>query len=412
MYDITTIRQDFPILSRTIRGVPLVYLDNAATTQKPRMVIEALVDVYNTYNSNVHRGIHTLSMEATDAYETARRKIADFINAPNPENIIFVRGTTEAINLVAQSWGMSNINRGDRIVATEMEHHSNIVPWQHVASVREAELRFAALDRNYCLDMDDFQELLSERTKLVTATHVSNVLGTILPVHEIVERAHEVGAFVMIDGAQSVPHMPVDVQEMDCDFFAFSGHKMAGPTGIGVLYVKTQILEQMEPFLRGGEMVLEVTFEDAKWNDLPMKFEAGTPNYADAIALGAAVDYLNQIGMGDIRRHEMDLTAYALQRFGEIEEATTYGPNEVEIRGGVVSFYLGDVHPHDIGQVLDQAGVAIRAGHHCAMPLVRTRLMVPATARASFYLYNTKEEIDVLIDGLKQAVRFFGHAGN
>jgi cysteine desulfurase/selenocysteine lyase len=410
MYDIAKVRDNFPILRRQVNGKPLVYLDNAATSQKPRSVIQALVDYYEGYNANVHRGVHTLSVEATDAYEVARQKVAAFINAPRPENIIFVRNTTEAINLVAHTWAAENIRHGDRIVATEMEHHSNLVPWQHVAATNGAELKLMKVDDGHRLDLSDLDDLLTPRTRLVTLTQMSNVLGTITPVKEIVDAAHRVGALVLVDAAQSVPHMPVDVQELGCDFMAFSGHKMAGPMGIGVLYARDEILEEMEPFMRGGEMVLEVTYETATWADLPMKFEAGTPNVGDAIALGAACDYLTELGMENVRQHEIELTRYALERFKEMEDIITFGPTDLSVRGGVVSFYMSDIHPHDIGQVLDQAGIAIRTGHHCAMPLVRSKLNVPATARASFYLYNTEAEVDALIDGLNQTMRYFGDA--
>ena len=375
-------------------------------------MIQALSDYYERYNANVHRGAHTLAIEATDAYEEARAKVARFINAPSPENIVFVRNTTEAINLVAHTWAVANVGAGDRIVVTEMEHHSNLVPWQHVARVGGAELKLMAMTSGYELDTSDLDELLTPATKLVALTHMSNVLGTITPVAEVVAAAHRVGALALIDAAQSVPHMPVDVQALDCDFMAFSGHKMLGPTGIGVLYAKADVLEEMDPFLRGGEMVLEVTYEDATWNQVPLKFEAGTPNIGDAIALGAAVDYLSALGMDDVREHEVALTRYAMERFAELEEVTTFGPSDLSVRGGVVSFYMSEIHPHDIGQVLDQVGVAIRAGHHCAMPLVRSRLNVPATARASFYLYNTEAEVDALIDGLNQVLRYFGDAAS
>ena len=412
MYDVAKIRKDFPILDRQVNGVPLVYLDNAATSQKPRAVIQALSDYYERYNANVHRGAHTLAIEATDAYEEARAKVARFINAPSPANIVFVRNTTEAINLVAHTWAVANVGAGDRIVVTEMEHHSNLVPWQHVARVGGAELKLMAMTSGYELDTSDLDELLTPATKLVALTHMSNVLGTITPVAEVVAAAHRVGALALVDAAQSVPHLPVDVQALDCDFMAFSGHKMLGPTGIGVLYAKEEVLEQMDPFLRGGEMVLEVTYEDATWNEVPLKFEAGTPNIGDAIALGAAVDYLSALGMDSVREHEVALTGYAMERFAELEEVTTFGPSDLTVRGGVVSFYMSEIHPHDIGQVLDQLGIAIRAGHHCAMPLVRSRLNVPATARASFYLYNTEAEIDALIDGLNQVLRYFGDAAS
>ena len=411
MYDVRSIRDDFPILGREVHGKPLVYLDNAATSQKPRVVIQALVDYYEQYNANVHRGVHTLSVEATEAYEEARRKVAGFINAPAPENVIFVRNSTEAINLVAQTWAMANVKSGERIVLTEMEHHSNLVPWQHVAEITGAEIRLMKIDGEYRLDTSDLDELITPSTRLVAFTHMSNVLGTITPAKQITEAAHRAGALALVDGAQSVSHMPVDVQEIGCDFLAFSGHKMAGPMGIGGLYAKAEVLEQMEPFMRGGEMVLEVTYDYATWADLPMKFEAGTPNVADAIALGVAADYLSDLGMDNIRQHEMDLTRYALERFHELEEVVTYGPSDPELQGGVISFYMGDIHPHDIGQVLDQEGIAIRTGHHCAMPLVRSKLNVPATARASFYLYNTEGEVDALIDGLKKTMRYFGNAG-
>ncbi len=412
MYDVAKIRKDFPILDRQVNGVPLVYLDNAATSQKPRAVIQALSDYYERYNANVHRGAHTLAIEATEAYEEARAKVARFINAPSPANIVFVRNTTEAINLVAHTWAVANVGAGDRIVVTEMEHHSNLVPWQHLARTKGAELKLMAMTSGYELDTSDLDELLTPATKLVALTHMSNVLGTITPVAEVVAAAHRVGALALVDAAQSVPHLPVDVQALDCDFMAFSGHKMLGPTGIGVLYAKEEVLEQMDPFLRGGEMVLEVTYEDATWNQVPLKFEAGTPNIGDAIALGAAVDYLSALGMDSVREHEVALTGYAMERFAELEEVTTFGPSDLAVRGGVVSFYMSEIHPHDIGQVLDQLGIAIRAGHHCAMPLVRSRLNVPATARASFYLYNTEAEVDALIDGLNQVLRYFGDAAS
>ena len=410
MFDTLEIRKDFPILGRMVNGVPLVYLDNAATSQKPASVIKALVDYYELHNANVHRGAHTLAMEATIAYEEAREKVARFINAPSPENIVFVRNTTEAINLVAYSWARGHVGPGDRIVSTEMEHHSNLVPWQQVAESVGAELRLMALGQDYTLDLSDLDELLTPNTKLVALTHMSNVLGTITPVREITDAAHRAGARVLVDGAQSVPHMPVDVQAIGCDFLAFSGHKMAGPTGIGVLYIAPQVIDEVKPFLFGGEMVREVTYESASWADAPLRFEAGTPNIADAIALGAAVDYLTGLGMDNVRTHEQALTGYALDKFRELEDIETYGPADLSVRGGVVSFYMSDIHPHDISQVLDSYGVAIRAGHHCAMPLVRSRLNVPATARASFYLYNTEAEVDVLIDGLKRTLEYFSDA--
>ena len=407
--DVASIRQEFPILSRTVNGRPLVYLDNAATSQKPRSVIQALTDYYEGYNSNVHRGVHTLSVEATDKYEEARAKVARFINSPSPEEVIWTRNTTEAINLVAQTWASANLKAGDEILLTEMEHHSNLVPWQQVAQQTGAVLRFIPITEEFTLDLTDLDGLLTSKTRLLAMTMMSNVLGTITPAKELTAAAHRVGAAVLLDAAQWVPHVPTDVQDLECDFMAFSAHKMCGPTGIGVLYAQRSVLEEMDPFLTGGEMVKEVWLDRADWNDLPMRFEAGTPNIADAIAMGAAVDYLSGLGMDRVRQHEMQLTGYALERFRELEEVVTYGPPGLEKRGGVVSFYASDIHPHDIGTVLDHWGIAIRAGHHCAMPLMR-KLEVPATGRASFYLYNTEEEVDILVDGLKEALRFFGNA--
>ena len=405
MYDLASVRDDFPILQRQVHGKPLVYLDNAATSQKPRAVIQALVDYYERYNSNVHRGVHTLSVEATDAYEEARRKVAAFINAPATENLIFVRNTTEAINLVALTWAMANVNPGDRIVATEMEHHSNLVPWQHVAEVRGAELKLIGLDDDYRLDLSDLDELITPRTRLVALTHMSNVLGTITQVERIVEAAHRAGALVLIDAAQSVPHMPVDVQAIRVAIsWRSQDTRWRDPRASACSTREARSSSRWDRSCAAARWCSRSTYETATWNYLPMKFEAGTPNIADAIALGAAADYLTALGMDAVRQHEIDLTRYALGRFREIEEAVPFGPSDVSERGGVVSFSLGDIHPHDIGQVLDQAGVAIRTGHHCAMPLVRSRLHVPATARASFYLYNTEQEVDALIDGLQQTL--------
>ena len=409
MLDVQSIRKDFPVLSRKVNGHPLVYLDNAATSQKPSSVVQSLVDYYEGYNANVHRGVHTLSMEATDKYEEAREKVAQFIGAETAESIIWTRNTSESINLVAYTWAQENIGEGDEIVLTPMEHHSNLVPWQKVAKNKGARIRFIPMTDDYTLDLSDIGSIINQRTKLVSIVHVSNSIGTINPVQELTKMAKRVGAAVLIDGAQSAPHMPVDVAELGCDFFAFSGHKMLGPTGIGVLYVKRDVLEHMEPFLVGGEMVLEVTYEDASWNDLPMRFEAGTPNIADAIGLGAAIDYLNDIGMQNVRDHEIQLTQYALNAFKELEEELIlYGPVDMDVRGGIVSFHHPEVHPHDLGTILDGRGIAVRTGHHCTMPLVKS-LGVSATARASFYLYNTEEEVDLLIEGLKVAMRYFAH---
>lgn len=407
-FDIRKLREDFPILSRVVNGKPLVYLDNAATTQKPRSVIQSLVDYYENYNANVHRGVHTLSMEATDMTEEARKKVAQFINAEEPEMIIWTRNSTEGMNLVAHSWGRANIGPGDEIVTTQMEHHSNLVPWQEIAAEKGAVMRFLPLAEDGTLDLTDVDAIINEQTKLLAITHASNSLGTINPVKKLATKAHAVGAVVLVDGAQSVPHMPVDVRDIGADFLAFSGHKMMGPTGIGALYGRRELLENMDPFLTGGEMVLQVTYEKASWADLPWKFEAGTPNIADSIGLGAAIDYLNEIGMENVREHEKQITGYALDRFEEIEEVDVFGPRDPELRGGVVSFHNSDVHPHDLGTFLDQQGIAVRTGHHCTMPLMG-KLGVPATARASFYVYNTDDEVDALVDAVKGALRYFAY---
>ncbi|MBI2304304.1 MAG: cysteine desulfurase [Chloroflexi bacterium] len=410
--DAGAIRHDFPVLSRTVYGKRLVYLDNAATSQKPRPVIQTLVDYYEGYNSNVHRGVHALSMEATQRYEEARQKVAAFIHAPSAETIILVRNTTEGINLVANTWAASNVGPGDEILLTEMEHHSNLVPWQKLARQKGARLRFIPVTHDGFLDLSDIDELLNPNTRLLAMVHVSNVLGTINPVRELTRKAHAVGAAVLIDGAQSVPHMPVNVKELGCDFMAFSGHKMLGPTGIGVLWVKDDLLQEMEPFLLGGDMVKDVHREDATWNDLPYRFEAGTPNIADAIALGAAIDYLNDLGMKNVRDHEMQLTRHALEVLSELAgDIDLYGPKDPSRQGGMVSFSSREVHPHDLGTLLDREGIAIRAGHLCAIPLVRGRLKVPGLARASFYIYNTEEDIDLLVAALKKALTFFRAKG-
>ncbi len=407
MFDIARLRQDFPILSRQVNGRPLVYLDNAATSQKPRQVIQALVDFYEGYNSNVHRGVHALSVEATDRYEEAREKVAQFLHAPSAENIIWVRNTTEGINLVAHAWGLANLKKGDEVVVTEMEHHSNLVPWQMVTRLTGSTLKLIPVKDDGLLDLSRLDQIITPRTKLVSVIHMSNVLGTINPVQELAQAAHRVGALFMVDAAQSVPHLPLDVQAMDCDFLAFSGHKMLAPTGIGVLYVKPQVLQKLEPFMTGGEMVREVWYDRATWNDIPLRFEAGTPNIADAIALGVAVDYLQALGMEEVRAHEVQITQYALERLKPLEEVTVFGPRDPSVRGGIVAFDVPGIHPHDIGTALDQEGIAIRTGHHCAMPLTRDRLGLAATARASFYLYNTEEEVDLFADSLKRAIGYF-----
>ena len=410
MLDVARIRQDFPILERKVNGRPLVYLDNAATTQKPRQVIDALVDFYEQNNANVHRGVHTLSIESTDMYELARAKVQRFINAPCPESVIWTRNTSESINLVAQTWGRANLHAGDNIVTTAMEHHSNIVPWQQLTEQTGAELRYIPVDDEGFLDMEAAGRLVDSRTKIVAAVHASNVLGVVNPVSELAALARKAGAVMLVDAAQSVPHMPIDVQLLDCDFLAFSAHKMLGPTGIGVLYGRPELLEAMPPYMHGGDMIIEVTYEDARWNDLPYKFEAGTPNIADAVATGAAVDYLTGIGMDRVAAYEHDLTAYAMDRMGEIETIRILGPTDPAARGAVVSFIHDTLHPHDLGTALDTMGIAIRTGHHCAMPLVRSYGVV-AAARASFYLYNTEQEVDLLVDGIKEAEGYFSHAG-
>ena len=407
MYDVARIRLDFPILKREVRGKPLVYLDNAATTQKPQAVIDALTNYYTQYNANVHRGIHTMAEEATAAYEQARNAAATFIGAKAAENVVFTRNTTEAINLVAYAWGRRNLKPGDEVILSVMEHHSNLVPWQIIAGDTGAKLRFVDITEDGYLDIQGFHKLLNERTKLVALTHMSNVLGTITPIADIARAAHAYGALLLVDGAQSVPHMAVNVQELDCDFLCFSGHKMMGPTGIGALYGKEEVLDAMEPFMGGGEMIREVRLEQTSWNVPPWRFEAGTPNIADAIAWTAAFDYLSNLGMDKVRAHEMELTAYAMKRLSEIERITLYGPKAIEDRGGVAAFNLPGIHPHDVGTALDQYGVAIRAGHHCAQPLHR-RLKIDSSARASFYVYNTKEEIDAFIEGLMNTQEFFG----
>lgn len=410
MLDVRKIREDFPVLSKKVYdGKPLIWLDSAATSQKPRQVIQALVDYYEGYNANVHRGVHALSMESTERYDEARAKVAAFINADSPETVIWTRNTTESINLVANSWGGDNIKTGDDIVVTALEHHSNLVPWQQLARKKGANLRILPITEEHTLDMDAVDDIISPRARLLAMTQESNAVGTIVPVKELAKKARAVGAAVLVDGAQSVPHMPVDVQDIDCDFLAFSGHKMLGPTGIGGLYVKREVLERMSPFLTGGDMVLAVSYEDASWNELPMRFEAGTPNISGVVGLGAAVDYLQNLGMQNIREHEIQLTKYALDSFKQFEEELdVYGPKDPGKRGAIVSFHHPDVHPHDLGTLLDRRGIAIRTGHHCSMPMVRS-LGVPATARASMYLYNTEEEVDELVDALREALRYFGN---
>jgi cysteine desulfurase/selenocysteine lyase len=397
-------RSDFPILSQKVHGLPLVYLDNGATTQKPIQVIDAISDYYKCYNSNVHRAIHKLGEEATQAFENARKKVAQFISAPSEKQIIFTRGTTEAINLVASGWGRKFISQGDEIILSEMEHHSNLIPWQILAKEVGASLKFIPFKEDGTIDFPVFVTLLSSHTKLIAITHMSNVFGTINPVIKIIQMAHDRGIPVLFDAAQSVPHLPVDVEHLNCDFLAFSGHKMMGPTGIGVLYAKSQILENMNPYQGGGEMINSVWFEEATWNEIPHKFEAGTPNIAGAIGLAKAVDYLEEIGMVNLTLYEQELTTYALEKMAQIPGMKIYGA--APERGGVISFNLGDIHPHDLSHFLDQQGIAVRAGHHCAQPVMR-KLNIAATTRVSFYFYNTIEEIDYLVDQLNKAKEFF-----
>ena len=399
------VRQQFPILQRPIHEKPLIYLDNAASSQKPASVIEAMNDYYRRSNANVHRGIHTLSEEATGLYENARLRIARLINAPSDKQVIFTRGTTESLNIVAHSWGRANLKPGDEVLITEMEHHSNIVPWQILQAELGFTLRYIPITQEGLLDLKQLDTLLTERTKLLSMVHVSNVLGTINPVTQLVEAAHAVGAKVVLDGAQSVPHMTVDVQALDVDFLAFSSHKMCGPTGVGVLYGKRELLEAMPPFMGGGDMIREVKMSGSKWNALPYKFEAGTPAIAEVIGLGAAVDYLYEIDMAWITQQEHMLAEYAYQRLSEIEGLHILGPEPAQ-RGGLVSFTVDGVHPHDLSAVLDQDGVAIRAGHHCAQP-IHNHYGIAASARASFYFYNTTEEIDQLAISLEKASEIF-----
>ncbi len=397
--DAAICRDDFPILKREIGGKPLAYLDNAASTQKPDAVIEALSDFYRNHYANIHRGVHTLSEEATVAYEAARDKVAGFVHAPDRRGVVFTRNATEAINLVALSWGQAQINPGDRIVVTMMEHHSNLVPWQQLAKETGAELAFVSVTNDGRLDLESLDRVLEPSAKLVAFTHISNVLGTVNPVEDIVTRARAAGAYVLIDGAQSVPHLPVNVETLDCDFFAFSGHKMCGPTGIGVLYARPELLEEMPPFLTGGGMIERVERQEVKWADLPYKFEAGTPAIAEAVGLAAAIDYLSDVGMESIWAHEQDLAAYAWERLNEVAGVRVIGPDTG--RSGVVAFTVEGVHPHDLAEILDSDGVAIRAGYHCAHPLHQFFRLSP-TARASFYLYNTHEEVDRLVAGIRK----------
>ena len=405
-FDVAKIRADFPILERQVRpGVPLVYLDSTATAQKPQLVISAMDDYYRQYNANIHRGIHALAEEATAAYESARQRVADFIGSPSARQVIFTRNTTESINLVALAWGRANLKAGDVVILTEMEHHSNLVPWQMLAAELGLRLEFIPVTPNGLLDLDAYRGLLALGPRLVSFTHMSNVLGTINPASEIIHQAHQVGALALVDAAQSVPHLPVNVQELGADFLAFSAHKMCGPTGVGVLYGRKEILEAMPPFLGGGDMIKRVHLRTFVPNELPHKFEAGTPAIAEAIGLGAAVDYLSAIGMPAIAAHEREIVAYALERLEEIPGVRVFGP-QARHKGGVAAFTLDGVHPHDVAQILDRDGIAVRAGHHCAMPL-HEKFNLPATTRASFYLYNTPEEVDWLVKAIYKVKELF-----
>jgi cysteine desulfurase/selenocysteine lyase len=404
--NVTKVRADFPILRRKIGGKPLVYLDNAATSQKPKAVIDAIDRYYHEYNANVHRGVHRLSEEATVAFEQSREEFARFIGAKAAKEIIFVRNATEALNLVALSWARANLKSGDRILLTEMEHHSNIVPWQMLAKEKGLRIDYVEIRDDGILNWENFEQLIKESPKVLSLAHVSNALGTINPVRQMAREAHKVGATVIVDAAQSVPHMPVDVADLECDFLAASGHKMLAPTGIGMLYGRQDLLDHMEPLMGGGEMIKEVHLQDARWNDLPWKFEAGTPNIEGVIGLGAAVDYLTKLGMQNVREHEKDVTRYAIERLAGVKGLVLYGTKEIEKRGAVISFNLGDIHAHDLATVLDTQGIAIRSGQHCAQPLME-RLKVPATSRASFYIYNTRREVDILVRALEKARKMF-----
>ena len=407
-YDIDRVRADFPVLQQMHHDdVPLIFLDNAASSQKPSMVIDAMQTYYETYHANVHRGIHKLSEQATEAYEQARKKMKAFINADNHREVLYTRGTTESINLVVQTWGRANLTEGDVVLSTVMEHHANIVPWQMLASEKGFQVKYIPVLDDGTLDMAAYRQLLAdEPVKMVAVVHSSNVLGTVNPVQEMAQLAHSAGALILVDGAQSVPHMPVDVQALDCDFFAFSGHKMAGPTGIGILYGKRDLLEAMPPFLGGGDMISRVTLDGSSWNDLPYKFEAGTPSIAEGIGLGYAVDYLSALGMENVHQYERMITEYALARLADVQGVTVYGPQNPDQKGAVAAFTVDGIHAHDVAQMLDADGIAVRAGHHCAMPL-HDRFNTHATARASFYIYNTFDEVDRLVDALEKAKTTF-----
>ena len=402
------IRNDFPILTRKINGKPFVYLDNASTTQKPLSVINKIVNYYYFYNSNIHRAVYDIAEEATNAYELTRQKVSKFINAKSPQEIIFTRNATEAINLVAYSWGRKNIQKGDVIILSEQEHHSNIVPWQILSKEKNAEIKYLKIGEMGNINLNELESSLDDNKniKLISLSHMSNALGNIIPIGKIIDIAHTYNIPVLVDGAQSVPHLTTDVTDLDCDFLAFSAHKMLGPTGVGILYGKKNLLQEMDPFICGGDMIKEVHKENTLFNDLPYKFEAGTPNIADVIGFSSALDYLNEIGMDNIRNHEMELTEYALEKMSELKQIKVYGDTNLQNRGGIISFNVGDIHPHDLATILNEHCIAIRSGHHCAQVLME-KLEVSATSRVSFYIYNTKEEINIFISALGEAIKLF-----
>lgn len=406
-FDLPSIRTQFPALDQEINGRPLVYLDNAATAQKPRVVLDAVASYYERDNANVHRGIHELSRRATAAFEEARARVASFLNAPEPAEVVWTRGTTEAINLVAGTWALDNVGEGEEILLSTMEHHSNIVPWQLIANRTGAKVRFIEMDDQGRLRLDQLSDVLCERTRIVSLGHISNALGTVNPIADITRRVHDVGALMMVDGAQAGPHRPVDVQELGCDFYAISGHKMCGPTGIGALWARRELLEEMSPYQGGGEMIRIVEKDGSTWAEVPHKFEAGTPNIAGAVGMAAAADFLQCVGFDEIAKHEISVLGYAMEQLSQVPGLRIYGPESLDERSGVISFTLGDAHPHDISTILDSAGVAVRAGHHCAQ-LVMRHFDVAATARASFYLYNTTDEVDRLVEALDTVRGIFG----
>ena len=408
MVDFKTIIKDFPILNRKINDNKLIYFDNAATSQKPKVVIDTLSNFYSNNNANIHRGVHTLSMESTYLYDEAKEKVAEFINAPNSNSIIFTRGTTESINLIADSWGQSNLKESDNIVITELEHHSNIVPWQELIKKTKSKLQYIPINSDGTLNLTNINNIITKNTKIVSMTHVSNGIGTINNIKEIIKIAKSVDAKTVIDAAQSVPHMPIDVSDLDCDFLAFSGHKMLAPTGIGVLYGKKELLESMPPYQKGGDMILEVTYDKSTWNEIPFKFEAGTPNIAGAVGLSAAIKYLMEIGMQNIREHEIEITKYAYNNLMNIDGIEILGPEDIDIRAGLISFNIPNIHPHDLGTFLDSKGIAIRTGHHCAMPLIK-KLGSHSSARASFYIYNRNKEVDKFTTEINNSIKYFNN---